>query len=332
MNKFVLLFCAIFINCYGQVEHNLLLQAPGYVDAEKHIQALQNKTYVMTWCLHNKVWKSCMYHQGKYALSVCYRQLPDSFTQEEKSLFKHVIKNDKDYFVYHFDQDGIVVDGMINYEEEIYDQSRATYYVAMPRIIIDACPEKISYQQLQEIVTKQRILFYTGAGISIAADIFSMNELMQQLDLQKDQEVDGFVQRILHEPLKNIEVIRIFFESMVHKKSTAAHYAIKKLAISLPAALMTENCDSLHEKTEIAPLRVSPHFFKQNIPDNSAQQIDAVICCGLSHDDRGFLAWYKQHNPQGRIIAIDIQQPSYLDDSDGIFYGDVQQILPQLHE
>lgn len=60
------------------------------------------------------------------------------------------------------------------------------------------------------------------------------------------------------------------------------------------------------------------------------KDIDAVVCVGLSHDDRGLLAFYKQHNPAGVIIAIDLKQPNYLGEEDILVMGNLQEIVPKL--
>lgn len=50
----------------------------------------------------------------------------------------------------------------------------------------------------------------------------------------------------------------------------------------------------------------------------------------MSHDDRGFLSWYKRHHPNGKIIAIDLGNPSYLGDEDFLIREDLQSLLPSL--
>jgi hypothetical protein len=41
------------------------------------------------------------------------------------------------------------------------------------------------------------------------------------------------------------------------------------------------------------------------------KEIDAILCTGLSHDDRCLLTLYKQSNPVGIIVVLDLQQPDY---------------------
>ena len=42
--------------------------------------------------------------------------------------------------------------------------------------------------------------------------------------------------------------------------------------------------------------------------------------------------WYKENNPNGKIIAINLNQPSYLGNEDFILKGDCQKILPVLEK
>jgi len=42
--------------------------------------------------------------------------------------------------------------------------------------------------------------------------------------------------------------------------------------------------------------------------------------------------WYKENNPNGKIIAINLNQLSYLGDEDFILKGDCQKILPALEK
>ncbi|MGB9847829.1 MAG: hypothetical protein ACPLKV_01275 [Minisyncoccia bacterium] len=55
-----------------------------------------------------------------------------------------------------------------------------------------------------------------------------------------------------------------------------------------------------------------------------------MITIGLSYDDKGFLRWYKENNPNGKIIAINLNQPSYLGNEDFILKGDCQKVVPEI--
>lgn len=84
----------------------------------------------------------------------------------------------------------------------------------------------------------------------------------------------------------------------------------------------------LHEASGIFPYRVDPNHLRHEIDGKTFSFFDYIICAGLSYDDRGFLGWYKEKHPQGKIIAIDLRQPYYLGDEDLWISGDIQEILP----
>ncbi len=92
--------------------------------------------------------------------------------------------------------------------------------------------------------------------------------------------------------------------------------------------ILTENLDLLHERSGIVPQRIIASQFKKVIKPEWLKEIDAVVCIGLSYDDKGFLSWYKQNNPEGTLIAIDFKQPSYLGNKDFLLEGNLQEILP----
>ena len=49
-----------------------------------------------------------------------------------------------------------------------------------------------------------------------------------------------------------------------------------------------------------------------------------------AYDDKAFLAWYKENNPDGLIISLDLSQPNYLGDNDYLVNGDLQMILESI--
>ena len=60
------------------------------------------------------------------------------------------------------------------------------------------------------------------------------------------------------------------------------------------------------------------------------EEVEAIVCIGLSKDDCGFLAWYKANNPDGLLVAIDLEKLNYLAKEDYFVQGDLQKIVPQL--
>ncbi|MBU4370185.1 hypothetical protein KKG58_05585, partial [Patescibacteria group bacterium] len=100
----------------------------------------------------------------------------------------------------------------------------------------------------------------------------------------------------------------------------------------LKSRIFTENIDHLQEKAGIKTDHISGPWLRKNIQEDWLKQIDAVITIGLSYDDRGFLAWYKKNNPDGKIISIDLNQSSYLGNEDALLKGNLQEVMPQIEE
>jgi NAD-dependent SIR2 family protein deacetylase len=150
---------------------------------------------------------------------------------------------------------------------------------------------------------------------------------MQSLDMH--QGLRRFLYTAWKYPQKLCDAFSEFCKSALYSKPTKAHYALTQIALEKGCAIITENVDLLHQQTCIKPLD-SESAFLRTLSATQLQDIDVIICIGLSHDDRGLLAWYKKNNPAGVIIAIDLKQPNYLTHNDYYCQRDIQELIPQL--
>ena len=207
-----------------------------------------------------------------------------------------------------------------------------SYIVADRRIIDNASPERMSQDELTAVVRDKKVLFYSGAGLSLASNVPAMNELNELLGLEVSERFLFSLEGALDNPREFASKIRKFHEASLFSTPTKAHFALKDLSVFKNIRIVTENLDALHETSGIYPYRVDPDHLRNEVGGQALAQFDYIICVGLSYDDRGFLGWYKQHNPQGKIIAIDLNQPSYLGDEDFLVRGDIQEILPAVHQ
>lgn len=119
-----------------------------------------------------------------------------------------------------------------------------------------------------------------------------------------------------------------FVFSTIEAPTTIAHKALSLLATNTAACILTENIDLLQEAAGTKPLFAGSKEVHDMCTPHNLQQIDLLICVGLSHDDRGFIGAYKTHNPQGKVIALDFKKPTYLDSNDLLVQGDIQLNLP----
>jgi len=190
-------------------------------------------------------------------------------------------------------------------------------------------PEKIDAENLAELIKGKRVIFYTGAGISIASKVPGMKELKDGLGIDTSKEVDGFTQNAAQNPEEILKSWEGFANAAANAKPTKAHKALTKIAEKLKCQVLTANVDSLHEQTGIKPIHTTAQWQKEGIRQEWLKDIDVVIVVGMSVDFKGFLGWYKENNPDGKIIALDLKKPPYLSNEDYLLEGDVQETLPE---
>ncbi len=203
------------------------------------------------------------------------------------------------------------------------------YWVADRREIENGRPQLMSSQELVQIIKNYNVLFYTGAGLSAASNIPTMSGLEKIFNMG-DGRFFTALEEMAQQPKETALKILDFHKACVFSIPSPAHYALKELSIFKKTRILTENLDCLHEASGIFPYRIDPKKLQKDVPCESISQFNYVICIGLSHDDRGFLGWFKQHNPQGKLIAIDLSQPSYLGDEDFLITADLQELIPSI--
>lgn len=283
--------------------------------------------------------------EGKPFLAVKYFDtLPKDLSKEEKERFvkeEQFIGGEKrNAYVLKFGE----VPESDKEDEEMFPGLKKENFVAQPRDLrmgIDRMGreklprvEKVNVQKLSEFLEGKRVLFYTGAGISRAAGVPVMEGLYKNMQIDFSKRVDGFLRNSIKNPEKLTKAWKGFTGTTLESPPTPAHESIKKMAQELNCQIFTENVDGLQEKTGVKPIHLATKgsWLKENIKEEWLKQLDAVITVGLGRDDRGFLNWYKEHNPEGKIAAINRRQPPYLDKEDMWIGGDLQKIVPKLEK
>lgn len=207
--------------------------------------------------------------------------------------------------------------------------------VHAPRILEHQSPRVTTISEITECIRDKHCVFYTGAGIS-AGVVPTMPQLMKSLQLDDCQNKGNFssvLQQALQNPAAYVQPMEDFYKACLYGTPTPAHLAIRDIAQKKKWGLLTENLDLLHQRSGINPLHHDgTNWLKSNVNEGDLKKIDYVITVGLAGDESGFLGWYKTTHPGGTIIAINLQQPNYLDDKDLLVIGDVQQLLPLLRE
>lgn len=193
-------------------------------------------------------------------------------------------------------------------------------------------PQEIKMAQLVEILRNKRVLFYTGAGISIASGVHSMDQLKKTLGIDMSSKTDALLKKAIANPQSVIDSWEEFTKAAFEKPATPAHQSLGVLATKLKSQIFTENVDYLQERAGVKAIHLTGPWLKENVRPEWLKDIDVVITVGLSYDDRGFLGWYKENNPDGKIVALNLSQPSYLGNEDFILKGDCQKEIPELEK
>jgi len=186
-------------------------------------------------------------------------------------------------------------------------------------------PKELDIARLVDILKNKKVLFYTGAGISVASGVHSMDQLYETLGIDMSRKVDDLLQKAITNPQSVIDSWEEFTKAAFEKPATPAHQALAVIAQKIKSQIFTENVDHLQEKAGVKAVHLTGPWLKENIQPEWLKDVDVVVTVGLSYDDRGFLGWYKENNPNGKIIAINLNQPSYLGNEDFLLKGDCQE-------
>lgn len=191
--------------------------------------------------------------------------------------------------------------------------------------------QKNTPEQLAQMVSMKKIIFYTGAGISVAAGVAAGPQLAKTTGIRGDGSLESLRNR-----MQNAEAIlncfKQFFAAAFTAQPTKAHTALAQLALTNKCQVLTENFDLLHERSGIHPYKFLAKGiarFDADFGTESLRDIDAIICIGMQNDNRGLLAKYKELNPAGTIVAFDLKRPQFIVDNDDVLVeGDLQQTFP----
>ena len=299
MKKKLLLACVL--SFMGTIAPNVLLRAPELLSTGELKQLEKDWKTHFTWHFGNLGSFSLAYEDSQAGFSVKTVGLP---------VYRHNYR---------------LLPNGDEINNKIFGNS---YHIAVPLVLYNAHPSTMSFEQLVLFIEKRRCIFYTGAGIS-AGNVATMQDLMRSLEMTKGKV--HFFKHVWAKPQSITKAFDEFCKSAIYAQPSAAHVALKNLARIKSAAIITENVDLLQQRTGIKPLHTACDELR-NVSERDLQAVQVVVCIGLSADDRGFLHWYKYHNPRGVIIAINFTAPMYLSDADYIHYGDIQTVVPALLE
>ncbi len=335
MNIFKMLETFLILSVFAYLPYNAYAESnyfsnPYLYSSEELTQELGKKTIDMCWTFGQDSHFRFVSGNNEVYFEICLGTLPNmyndfvfriqnKFIQNEETkqlIFSYKIKNEREEINAH----------------KVLKRNRpneSSYIVTDRRVIEKAIPQQMSTEELTEVIRSKNILFYTGAGLS-ALKVPTMNELNKLLGLEETGErVFFFLENVLNNPREWASKILSFHKACIFSTPTKAHLALKELAVLKNIRIITENLDCLHEASGIYPYRIDAKHIRE-MGTEFLSQFDYIICIGLKTDDRGFLSWYKQHNLQGKIIAVDLEQPLYLGNEDFLLIGDLQEVIPSI--
>lgn len=327
---FLLLAYLISVITYAS-ENDYFLNPQLYSDQELSNMRTE-KTLDMCWSFgENSHFRFVSGNEEVY-FEIYLGQLPDFYKDFLSRVKDKFVRNHNEQlgFSYKLTASGLEETNRFSVSKKEGHPDEFSYIVAERRIIEDAHPALINQTALESIIKNKKVLFYTGAGLSAASNVPTMNELNELLGLEIGERFVFSLEKVMESPREFAERIKIFHDACLYSAPIPGHFALRDLSLYNNTRLVTENLDCLHEATGIFPYRIDAKHLREEIGGASLAQIDYIICIGLSFDDRGFLGWYKEQNPQGKILAIDIQQPSYLGDEDFWINDDLQMLFPRI--
>ncbi len=288
----------------------------------------------MNWVAENAL--CCMKHfEGQTSLVIRLKKsLLDQLPKELHHLFSTTKTNEQISFTFTYGKDFKAP--IFKDKQEFFNQDKTEnshYFLHTPLFYKDNKAQNVTFKQLAALLHSKQVAWYTGAGIS-AGTVPTMNQLEESLGFigkNSKEKLLSFISRALQKPQQICSTMDDFFYQCNHGKPTKAHEALANYLSKKEELLFTENLDLLHEQAGSSPTRIdNPNSFKKNYTLKKLQNIDCIICIGLSHDDRGFLGYYKTCNPTGKLLALCLEQPTYLSKTDYFMKDDAQKILPKL--
>lgn len=261
-----------------------------------------------------------------YAYVVFAEPLPEALSEAEKAkLSKHIGADGGGYWYCgfgDFDLDRAVV-------MQPTGQPSLTHHMEKNRGDEKVKHIEISVEEVADVIKNGRTIIYTGAGISIAAGTPDMKALMAYLGINRSESVDDFALTVMFSP----EGMRHRLESLQESffgRTTPAHEFLTAIQRLTNVRIATENLDMLGEAAGQELIKRGE--IDEMLPDIEVQQLDCIVTVWLRADDSGLLWRFKEQNPEGRIIALNVEPPPYLDEKDYYLEGDAQETVPQISE
>ncbi|MDR1333806.1 MAG: hypothetical protein LBJ71_01155, partial [Holosporaceae bacterium] len=138
-----------------------------------------------------------------------------------------------------------------------YPNEASSYFPEDQKLVGSGTPKDMPTAALAKIIKTQKVIFYSGAGISAGA-VPVMDKLMNDLgisqNLTEERNLQKYVGEIIQNPDHYVEILQNFYEKCRNAAPTTAHRELAKMVTTFQHILITENVDKLHQKTGLDPI------------------------------------------------------------------------------
>lgn len=308
---------------------------PKIISSKEIAEQFDSRSLDMSWQFGKNDFFHFTSKKNEVYFEIMFDKIPDFYGSVKESFIEESYELDnkkKKYYIFscEWNKDDQQIINKPRKQNTDRSSNSSSYLVDKRRVFESSTPQLINENDIALIICYNNILFYTGAGLSVASGVPSMSQLETLLGFKDKKEFIISLKNAVKYPEKFIEKILLFHNACFYNPPTEAHKALKRLAVFKNTKIVTENLDYLHEDSGIVPYRINAKELREEIESSQLVNIDYIICVGLSHDDRGFLSWYKRNNPNGKIISIDLGNPTYLGNEDFIIHEDLQRLLPSI--
>lgn len=186
---------------------------------------------------------------------------------------------------------------------------------------------EVGVEQVAQALRGKRALLFTGAGISVEAGLPNLEELMG-LTRGIFEPLGAYVHDLVVHTLEpRVAQVDRYWALFTASQPTTAHWLIADLCQTYSYPVVTGNLDGLHEKTGIQPLFYGGRG-TEGLPDLSG--FEYLLTIGVAAGIGEVAAAYHAQNPQGTLIAINPEFPTYCGGRDWHIRGEAAPMLEQL--
>lgn len=269
-----------------------------------------------------------------YAMSIYQDLLPEELPQDIKDKVENLVYEGTRFYYFSVGEkpDSFEINDVCKALSEVsYTNSSLTDdYVGSIEESETHTAKEMSPEEFKLRLGQGATLFLTGAGISLDAGLPSGQDIRKELGVDENSAVDSFTRNLAVNSNEAMDQLTRYQE-LFFEKTTEAHKALEKIRVKTPEDIViaTENMDSCHENAD-SP--VVPFINLTKIPNEVLAVLPRIVTVGLQADHTKLIKRYRKLNPNGEVIAININPPPYQYSADFFVRGKAEDVLRKIEE